>query len=171
MKAKRKRLQKRNSEASVILIACLGILLLVNVPVVSGQVQATPGSASYTYNARGKPDPFKPGIRPQKAVKTKKITAKQKTVPLTPLEFYSLEKLKLVGITMGRTKSFAMIVDPKGKFYPVTKGTPIGSNRGRIAQIFVDRVVVEEQIEDAMGGTQVNSIILKLFSESSGDLP
>ena len=169
MKAKRKR--TRNSEAGVILITCLAISLLVNVPVASGQVQAVQEETTYTYYSRGKPDPFKPAIRPQKTVTTKKVAAKKETVPLTPLEFYSIEKLKLVGITMGHDKSFAMIVDHNGKFYPVTTGTPIGSKRGRVAQILVDRVVVEERIEDEMGGTKINSVILKLFSESSGDLP
>jgi Tfp pilus assembly protein PilP len=171
MKAKRKRVHKRNSEAGVILITCLAIVLLVNVSVVSGQVPVVPESASYTYHSRGKPDPFKPAIQPRKETTTKKVTAEKKTVPLTPLEFYSIEKLTLVGITMGRDKSYAMIVDPKGKFYPVTKGTPIGSKEGRVTQILVDQVVVEEQTEDGMGGTQINSVILKLFSESSGDVP
>jgi Tfp pilus assembly protein PilP len=54
-----------------------------------------------------------------------------------------------------------MVDDGKGKFYPLIVGTAIGMNQGRVAQILIDRVIVEEATKER-GKKKVKRIIIKL---------
>ena len=133
--------------------------------------ETTPEKISVSnYDIQGTPDPFKPIIQP--VIKKAKVrtTAKQaKSVPLTPLELFSINQLKLVGITMGQGKNMAMIEDPTGKFYVITTGTLIGLKRGKVTDIHPDRIVIEEKTADSEEQKRVNRIVLELFSETSGE--
>jgi len=125
-------------------------------------------SQSFSYDATKIPDPFTPLIAPaEKQVRNKRV--KKKRIPSTPLERFGIEQLKLVGITMGAKRDFAMIEDPEGKFYSVEKGMYIGSNGGQVVQILANIVVVEEEEEDTIGKIYKNRVVLKLFSESGGE--
>jgi Tfp pilus assembly protein PilP len=121
------------------------------------------------YDIEETPDPFNPVIQP--VIKKAKTTTvkKEKPVPLTPLELFSIAQLKLVGITMGQGKNMAMIEDPTGKFYPITTGTLIGPKRGKVTDIHPDSIIIEETTIDFGEKKKVNRIVLELFSETSGE--
>lgn len=109
-------------------------------------------------------DPFKPFIR--KETTKKKVSASQ-----SPLQYYSLEQLKLIGIMAGGKKRVAIISDPKGKSYVISTGTLIGSNNGRVAGILDDQVIVEERMGEDHRKVKTRRIILNLHrAEVEGKL-
>jgi len=122
-------------------------------------------STYYTYNPKGKLDPFKPFIDTMK-----KAQKSEKSVLKSPLQKISIEQLKLVGIAGNNKKRVAIVEDLKGKHYHyiLHKGTPVGMNEGRVVKILTDRVIVLERIESPAGKVKTKRIILKLRTEVSG---
>jgi len=119
----------------------------------------------YTYNPAGKPDPFKPFIQ---VTPTK---AGAKGVPLTPLQRYEINQLKLVAIIAAREGNVALVEDSAGKGYFLKKGTAIGMNDGKVTQILKDRVVVQELEQDVSGQTKQNEVLLYLHRPEEGMEP
>jgi type IV pilus assembly protein PilP len=95
---------------------------------------------AFHYNRQGKIDPFKPVIQ-KETLETKK----RSDAFMSPLQEYSIEQLRLLGIMSGEDKTVAIVSDPKGKSYVIFKGTWIGQNQGRVAEIRDDHVIVEEK--------------------------
>jgi Tfp pilus assembly protein PilP len=170
----KKKEQKRNNGKNNNILTCMFIaiisfsFMLVVCHVYGDETKNNEPRVSY-HDLGKTPDPFKPIIEPV-VKKTKTTTAKkERSVPLTPLELFSIDQLRLVGITMGQGKNMAMIEDPTGKFYLITKGTLIGLKQGKVTDIHPDRVVVEEKTLGAGEKERVNRIVLELFSETSGE--
>lgn len=138
---------------------------------------ALPPAPTYEYNAAGKPDPFKPFMETDPALKTKKEEnlikkAAAKGGPVSPLRQVEIEQLRLVGIAgddLGRT---AIVEDGVAKkHYPLFVGTYIGMNGGRIVSIQPDRVIIEERLQDQTQKakkTKVRRITVMLHKEDEG---
>ena len=108
---------------------------------------------AYFYDPRGKPDPFQPLFETEaQRMPPAKKKKKKKRLPLTPLQRLNLSQLKLVGIIVSPIGNKALVEEPSGKGYVITKGTYVGGNFGRVKRILNDRVVVEEEIEDFLSG-------------------
>ncbi len=113
----------------------------------------------FVYSPEGLRDPFQPFIKLElpKEVKPKVF------VPKTPLQRYSTEELKLVGVIWGGAgRSKALIEDPEGKGYVASVGTPVGDQGGGIVQIRPERVVIEERFVDVLGEETVRTVDMKL---------
>jgi type IV pilus assembly protein PilP len=120
----------------------------------------------FFYDPRGKHDPFESllemeaehiGIAPSR----KKV--EKKRLPLTPLQRIGLSQLKLVAIVISPGGNKALVEEPSGKGYVITKGTYIGQNYERVKSILKDRVIVEGEIEDFIAGsTKLQTTELKL---------
>ena len=108
---------------------------------------------SYFYDPSGKADPFRPLFSSQAE---RLIPAQQKIkrqrLPLTPLQRVDLGQFTLVGIVLSREGNKALVEEPSGKGYIISKGTYIGQNFGRVKRILKDKVVVEEEVEDFLSG-------------------
>jgi type IV pilus assembly protein PilP len=110
---------------------------------------------TYFYDPKGKPDPFQPLFATealQRMAPGKKREKKEKTLPLTPLQRIDLSQLKVVGIILSPAGNKALVEEPSGKGYVVTKGTYVGTNFGRVKKVLIDRVIVEETVEDFFSG-------------------
>jgi type IV pilus assembly protein PilP len=113
---------------------------------------------AYRYDPEGKLDPFQPLFAteaPQRMAPSKKMgekEKKEKRLPLTPLQRIDLGQLKLVGIILSHTGNKALVEEPSGKGYVISKGTYVGTHFGRVKKILNDRVIVEEQVEDFFSG-------------------
>ncbi|MDI6753601.1 MAG: pilus assembly protein PilP [Thermodesulfobacteriota bacterium] len=120
----------------------------------------------YTYNPKGKPDPFKPLIveRPETPLTLKKV-AEAAPEPGTPLERLELSQIKLVALIWGIREPRAMVEDNAGKGYIITNGTPIGKNKGKVTQIIPTGVVVSERYETAAGKFTTREVTLKLYAD------
>jgi len=114
---------------------------------------ALPPAPTYAYNAAGKPDPFKPFMETDPALKTrkeedlgKKTSAQSGSI--SPLQRLDIGQFRLVGIVGDQDRRTAIVEDGVAKkYYPLFVGTYIGLNRGRVAAILPDRVIVEERVE------------------------
>ena len=108
---------------------------------------------SYFYDPTGKADPFKPLFATEaERIMPAQQKAKRQRLPLTPLQRIDLSQFKLVGIVLSHGGNKALVEEPSGKGYIISKGTYIGQNFGRVKRILEDKVVVEEEVEDYLSG-------------------
>lgn len=116
-----------------------------------GKIEPLPEVKAYepfTYDAFDLPDPFKPrklttggggGIQPDL------------NRPKEPLEAFSLETLKMVGMLSKKGVIHAVIQTPDKAIYHVRKGNYVGQNFGLITQISDTEVTLREIVQDSAG--------------------
>ena len=102
----------------------------------------------FTYNAFDLPDPFKP-----RKLSTGGGGGMQPDLnrPKEPLEAYSLETLKMVGMLSKQGVVHAVIKTPDNTIYHVKKGNYAGQNFGVITQISDGEVSLREIVQDSAG--------------------
>jgi Tfp pilus assembly protein PilP len=117
------------------------------------------------YNPEGKVDPFLPIFRDEPAAPVAKPNKKDqriKRIPSTPLEKLDLSQLKLVGIIQSKKGNKGLVEEASGKGYIISKGTYIGNRSGKVVEILNDKVIIEEESENAFDGVTVCKKELKL---------
>jgi len=158
------------------LFAAAALMLLGILPFVPGQsvyalnqekekeikpatAMPTDSEPSFIYNSLGKPDPFRPFIN---------FNAIERPIPTeepkTPLQRYSLNQFKLVGILMAGTH-FAMVEDPEQISYTITEGDQLGNLSGIVEEIRENEMVVAEPYLDIFDQQQIRKITIKLHVE------
>jgi type IV pilus assembly protein PilP len=109
--------------------------------------------APLPYSAKNKVDPFEPLLREEAAqAAVAKLTAK-KRAPQSPLEKIDLGQLKLVAVIAASTGNRALVEEASGKGYILREGTFVGMNSGKVVNIGLDKITVEEEFEDVYGKT------------------
>ncbi len=114
------------------------------------------------YDPIGKIDPFAPLVKERRFVSLEKKAKKKNRAHITPLERIDLSQLTLSAIVRAPSGNRAIVTESDGKGYVITKGTYIGSNSGRVTEILIDRVVVEEEVENILGRISIRKRELKL---------
>lgn len=129
-----------------------------------GKIEPLPEVKAYepfTYDAFDLPDPFKPrkltggggggGIQPDL------------NRPREPLEAFSLETLKMVGMMSKKGTIHAVIKTPDNAVYHVRKGNYVGQNFGLITQISETELTLREIIQDSAGdwSDRISTLILQ----------
>lgn len=117
-----------------------------------GKIEPLPQIKPYepfSYNAFDLPDPFKPrklspaggggGLQPDL------------TRPKEPLEGYSLETLKMVGMISRKNGIHAVIAAPDRAIYHVRTGNYMGQNFGLITKITDTEITLKEIVQDSAG--------------------
>jgi type IV pilus assembly protein PilP len=103
---------------------------------------------SFSYKAFDLPDPFKPrklstggggGLQPDL------------NRPKEPLEAFSLETLKMVGVLSQNGVINAVIKTPDNAIYHIKKGNYVGQNFGLVTQITDSEVTLREVVQDSAG--------------------
>lgn len=129
----------------------------------------------FHYDPKGKPDPFKPFIDVEIALKKKQAEQqkkKQEALPLSPLQRLPLESFKLVGIAGNQQGRKAVVQDVNKKFYPLFVGTIIGMNRAKVITILEDRIMLEEPSTGSAGKAKKKKMIeMKLRREGDEGKP
>ncbi len=115
----------------------------------------------YFYDATGKPDPFVPLITEIEPPRKPDAKPSQRT-PLTPLQKYSLDELKLVAIIKSGDIYSALFEDLSEFGYIVKENTLIGSNGGVIRKITYNKVIIEENTYNSSGELEKNIKSLKI---------
>ena len=127
-----------------------------------GKIDPLPEVKAYepfSYNAFDLPDPFKPrklatggggGMQPDL------------TRPKEPLEAFSLETLKMVGVLSQKGVIQAVIKTPDKAIYHVKKGNYMGQNFGLITQITDSEVTLRETVQDSAGDWSERTSTLNL---------
>ena len=126
----------------------------------------------YFYRPLGKVDPFAPfiikeeespedfGLDDLTRKKSKRLAAMDRLLkklrePKTELQRIGISKLTLTAIIKGKSKTWAMVSDQKGRGYKLEKGTYIGKNGG-----VVDKIICEE-MDTTFGKQSVRKITIK----------
>jgi len=104
----------------------------------------------YFYDSTGKPDPFVPLITEIEPPRKKAKPEKQDR-PLTPLQKYALDELKLVAIIKSGNRLSALFEDMSEFGYIVKEDTLIGKKGGIVKKITYDKVIIEESIYNSVG--------------------
>ena len=126
------------------------------------------GQPISVYRPKAIRDPFKSFVTTRTEVPdSREETPKYKT----PLQRYSLDQLKVVGIIAGRRMRKALLEDDVGKGYVVSVGDAIGSEGGKITAIRDDRILIESTYRDGLGNKKVRRITKKLYISEEGDNP
>jgi Tfp pilus assembly protein PilP len=104
------------------------------------------------YDTTGMRDPFKPFI---KLVETPVGSAP--TVLLPPIQRYSLNQFRIVGIVWISGRPQAMVVDPEANTYFLGVGDKIGNSDGEILEVRENGILVQEKakIENVYGDVKV----------------
>lgn len=113
------------------------------------------GGEDYTYDPTGRRDPFKPyrsfqqstPQRPSTTANNGNNGGNSENVPVEPLQRWDVERLKVIGILWEVRAPKAMLRDPDGAIYTVTKNTKVGRYNGYVAAIREGEVVVVETLE------------------------
>lgn len=126
------------------------------------------GEEASVYRPRSERDPFKSFVTTRAPVAT---GAKKALEIKTPLQRYSLDQLKVVGIISGGDMRRALLEDDVGKGYVVTKGDAVGSEGGKITAIEHDRIVIQSTYRDVLGNQKVRQITKKLYVSEEGENP
>jgi type IV pilus assembly protein PilP len=98
-------------------------------------------------------DPFEPLFKEETPEKKETVRkkARKRRAPQTPLERVDLGQLTLTAIIQTPKGNKALVEEASGKGYIIEKGTYIGVHSGRVVDILGDRVLVEEEFENAIG--------------------
>ncbi|MDQ5984691.1 MAG: hypothetical protein CSYNP_00387 [Syntrophus sp. SKADARSKE-3] len=145
------------------------------------QPAAQPATSSpliFNFDPHGKPDPFKPFVDAEIALKKKQLEEqlkkqkkKQAVLPLSPLQRAGIEQFKLVGIAGNNISRKAIIQDMNGKFYPIAIGMLIGLNRAKVVEIRESSVLLEEPLAGGSKTPKKKFIEMKLRKEGDEGKP
>jgi Tfp pilus assembly protein PilP len=98
---------------------------------------SAPAPPPYSYEVKGRRDPFRPLIAPKTEV--------ARTRPKTGLAAVEPKELKLTGIIWGGRGFYALVEAPNGAGYVVRVNDVVGEN-ARVAKITSDVVTFEERM-------------------------
>ena len=111
----------------------------------------------FKYRPQGKVDPFLPLIAKKKKTTANKSDTVQKSIRkkrtriLTLLEKFDLSQLKLTAVLRTPKKTVAIVEETSGRGFVVKTGTRIGLNSGRVVDILLDRIIIQETEEVIAG--------------------
>ena len=112
----------------------------------------------YTYEPKGRRDPFVPLTDVVKAKPQKKKGS-------APIEDFDVDEIKLIAIAWDSQQYFAMVTLPDNKSYTIKKGMTLGLYGGKVREITRDTVIITEQTKDYKGQIKTKDTILKLRKE------
>lgn len=103
----------------------------------------------FTYAAFDLSDPFKP--RKLKLTQGGGGLQPDMNRPKEPLEAYSLESLKMVGVLKQKGNTYAVIKASDNAIYRIHSGNYIGQNFGRVTAVNDTTVKIKEIVQDSAG--------------------
>ncbi|MEE2751295.1 MAG: pilus assembly protein PilP [Myxococcota bacterium] len=110
-------------------------------------------SGTYSYNPIGKRDPFRSFIAGRQDEEIRSPT---------PLQRFDIEQLTLVGIVWGIDHPRALIQDPDKISHVVERGTYIGRNWGKVAEITSREIVITEEYQTIEGELVTEQVKMNL---------
>jgi type IV pilus assembly protein PilP len=120
-----------------------------------------PVSEAYTYDPKGRRDPFLSIIEASK--REKEVEKKKRG--LKPSEAYDIGDIKVIAIARDRDRFYAMVQLPDKKYFTIREGMTIGLYGGKVIKINATSLVVRELIKDYKGEMQPRDTILRLRKE------
>lgn len=115
----------------------------------------------YTYDAKGRRDPFLSIIEASK----REREAEKKKKRLKPSEAYDAADVRVIAIAQDKNRYYAMIQLPDKKYFTVREGMSLGIYGGKVIKISATFVVVREFIKGFKGEITPRDTILRLRQE------
>ena len=115
----------------------------------------------FEYQLEGRPDPFRPFIRPKVATTLATDEIIEDDVVLTGMQLFEPGQLKLVAVMFAGGDKIAMVEDVTGKGYVINEGVLIGI-RGVVSQITPDKVVITETARTRAGKELTTTVVMRL---------
>ncbi|MEW6163324.1 MAG: pilus assembly protein PilP [Nitrospirota bacterium] len=112
----------------------------------------------YTYDAKGRRDPFLSLV-----IVSKERPTRRKG--LSPVESYGVDEIRLIAIAWDNQKYYALIMLPDNKSFTITEGMTLGLYGGKVQKITENKVVIREYVKDYRGDIKPKDSILKLRKE------
>lgn len=81
------------------------------------------------------------------------------------LERFELDSLRMVGTIDNENNNWAIVLDPDGVVHRVSVGNYIGTNIGKIINIYEDRIDLREIVQDGNGRWEEREAALALLEE------
>lgn len=81
------------------------------------------------------------------------------------LERFELDSLRMVGTIDNESNNWAIVLDPDGVVHRVSVGNYIGTNIGKIINIYEDRIDLREIVQDGNGRWEEREAALALLEE------
>lgn len=109
----------------------------------------------FTYTAHQLRSPFIPYFPdevPKQLVKDASGIHPDFNRPKEALESFPLDSLRMVGTLDKDNKRWALVTDPNGIIYRLTKGNYVGQNHGRIDKIQDEKMWITEIVSNPSGG-------------------
>jgi type IV pilus assembly protein PilP len=123
---------------------------------------------TFTYAATNVRSPFIPSLSEDL---TKKVSATGNGIHpdvnrhKEALESFPLDSLRMVGTLEKDKKRWALIVDPSGTVYRLTRGNFVGQNHGHIESVDDEKVVINEIVPDPSGGWRERKASIALVDD------
>jgi Tfp pilus assembly protein PilP len=127
----------------------------IQTPVTEAQGSEEIVKEEYSYDSKGRRDPFLPLIAIQKEKVEKKKGAK-------PTESFSIDEINLLAIAWDKDRYYALIMLPDKKTFTITEGMTLGLEGGKVEKITKDSVLIREYVKDYRGNIQQRDTVLKL---------
>lgn len=83
------------------------------------------------------------------------------------LEAFPLDSLRMVGTLEKDHTKWALVSDPKGAVYRLSKGNYVGQNHGKINTVCDDKLLITEIIPDLNGGWREQKVFLALAKDKA----
>ncbi|BAW81137.1 pilus assembly protein PilP [Candidatus Nitrosoglobus terrae] len=118
---------------------------------------------TFTYQASEFRDPFTPdgqsmvSTNPDQSTVTPDIKRHKE-----PLEEYTLDSLKMVGVLENKEEIWAIMRAPDGMLYRIKEGNYMGKNYGKVTAIHEELIELTELIADEKGGWSEHQATLML---------
>ena len=120
---------------------------------------------SFTYSAAEMRDPFEAAINLEEDEDKENLLTPDKTRPRQPLEAFSLDSLRMVGVLEQGENLWGLIEDPKQVVHRVQVGNYMGQNEGAITGITEGEIFLVEIIPDGVGGYLERDASIAIGSE------
>jgi type IV pilus assembly protein PilP len=125
----------------------------------------------YTYDPTDRREPFESLIAEDVPTIEDLIITPTPAANLSPLQKFSLDELKLIGIILGGLGDYARISAPDGKSYTINIGTPMGKHEGKVISISDNVVLVKEIIRYESGTVEEVETPIYLNPIEEGETP
>ena len=120
---------------------------------------------SFTYSATELRDPFVAVVDLEEDEDKEDLLTPDKTRPRQPLEAFSLDSLRMVGVLEQGENLWGLIEDPKQVVHRVQVGNYMGQNEGAITGITEGEIFLVEIIPDGVGGYLERDASIAIGSE------
>ncbi len=130
-------------------------------PAQAAQEEKGAGTETYTYNPKGRRDPFLSIIEASRIERE----AEKKKIGTKPSESYDVSEVKVIAIAREKNKYYAMVELPDKKYFTVKAGMTLGTRGGKVIKIDEGGVVVREYVRDYKGEIHTKDTILRLRKE------